>query len=387
MNWLFLTNISKLILLTLQTWNFWNTILSAILIIFIGFILTKKNIFKKNWDIFLTKIIMLLGLPSLAFHGFMTSITMNDIKTQIVILLLGFLFYLIMWIFVHFFYFKCMKNIKDVLSMCTIFSSTTFFGTPIIISLYKNSILPINIFNIPYRIFLYSLGYMVMSKINSNKINIKNNTLLYNNKTIKYNLIQKIKISLKYFFYNPILIATILGFVFWLTQLIPGIKIIPRYSSLIKGEKYLSPFRFDNTFPPFFQVIKLLSSVCTPLVWLTIGIILSKGDFKTALKNKIIWWGVLAKVIIAPIIGLFIGMILIFIGRQTNIWQLNKTVLGIITIMSAAPPASVIVSYSINFNKEPLLASNLTLVSTLFSIISLPFWIIVVNIINDILMI
>ncbi|AHI57846.1 hypothetical protein P344_02495 [Spiroplasma mirum ATCC 29335] len=36
--------------------------------------------------------------------------------------------------------------------------------------------------------------------------------------------------------------------------------------------------------------------------------------------------------------------------------------------MLAVPPSSVIVAYSINFNKETLLTSNLTLVSTLISI-------------------
>lgn len=40
------------------------------------------------------------------------------------------------------------------------------FGIPVVTVLFDNgaATLPANIFNIPYRIFLYSLGFIVMSK-------------------------------------------------------------------------------------------------------------------------------------------------------------------------------------------------------------------------------
>jgi len=40
--------------------------------------------------------------------------------------------------------------------------------------------------------------------------------------------------------------------------------------------------------------------------------------------------------------------------------------------MTATPPASVVVSYSIAFAKEPKIASDLTLVTTVMAIITLP---------------
>lgn len=46
---------------------------------------------------------------------------------------------------------------------------------------------------------------------------------------------------------NPILLATIIGFVFWVTQLIPGIAVIPNQNAIGSG-KYFSPLRLDNTF-------------------------------------------------------------------------------------------------------------------------------------------
>ncbi len=83
------------------------------------------------------------------------------------------------------------------------------------------------------------------------------------------------------------------------------------------------------------------------------------------------------KVILAPIIGLVLAIIFAVIGKETGVWKLDSVGLTVIVIMLAAPPASVIVAYSIGYKKQPMLASNLTLVSTLFLIISLPFWVII----------
>ncbi|UZQ29965.1 MAG: hypothetical protein OHM56_12900 [Spiroplasma phoeniceum] len=41
--------------------------------------------------------------------------------------------------------------------MCTVFASTTFFGIPVVTALFDagQAKLSANIFNIPYRVFLY----------------------------------------------------------------------------------------------------------------------------------------------------------------------------------------------------------------------------------------
>ncbi|WP_342274652.1 AEC family transporter [Spiroplasma endosymbiont of Phycita roborella] len=385
-------DVGQAVINTLKAWEFWSAILATIFVIFLGWFLTKRGTFKKDWEAVLIKIVMVVGLPSLAFDGFMTNTTTEQVKTQVAILLVGFLFYMILGIVAKYFYIKYDKDIQDTLAMCTVFASTTFFGIPVVTALFDNgaATLPANIFNIPYRIFLYSLGFIVMSKpikaavvtkgqtgadfIVDTKLNTDGYAQIKSEmKVIKReNLIKNVK----QIFLNPILIATMVGFIFWVTQLIPGIAIVPDQNDITSGQ-YFSPLWLDNTFPPLFKVTKTLEALCTPLAWLAIGITLAKGNFKDAAQDKKVWFGMVMKIIFAPLFGLALVCAVAAIGKETGAWKLDTFGLGVIVIMLAAPPASVIVAYSIAYKKQPLLTSNLTLIATLFSIILLPFWVII----------
>ncbi|WP_425379900.1 AEC family transporter [Spiroplasma endosymbiont of Stenodema calcarata] len=357
-----------------------------------GWFLTKRGTFKKDWEAVLIKIVMVVGLPCLAFDGFMADTTVDQVKTQAAILLVEFLFYIILGIVAKYFYIKYDQDVRDTLAMCTVFASTTFFGIPVVTALFGSgkAALPANVFNIPYRVFLYSLGFIVMSKPVVTQLASVGQTTAETvvaakidpvgyaqvKAEIRAKKMTMVKANLKQIFVNPILIATIIGFIFWVTQLIPGIAIVPDQNSVGSG-KLFSPLRLDNTFPPLFKVTKTLEGVCTPLAWLAIGMTLAKGKIREAMQDKKVWYGMMMKVILAPVVGLVLAIIFALIGKQTGAWKLDSIGLAVIVIMLAAPPASVIVAYSIGYNKQPMLTSNLTLVSTLFSIISLPFWVII----------
>src|SRR5699024_2700661 len=84
---------------------------------------------------------------------------------------------------------------REVMGILTTFGSTTFFGIPIVGAIYgPKGVLYSSIFNIGYRIFLYSYAYIKMSGLKMEKENIKK------------------------MFLNPIVIATLVGFVLWLIQ-------------------------------------------------------------------------------------------------------------------------------------------------------------------------
>ncbi|MBW3058743.1 malate permease [Spiroplasma poulsonii] len=377
---------------TLKAWGFWSAIIATMFVIFLGWFLTKRGTFKKDWEAVLIKIVMVVGLPCLAFDGFMADTTVEQVKTQAAILLVGFLFYIILGIVAKYFYIKYDQDVRDTLAMCTVFASTTFFGIPVVTALFGagKAALPANIFNIPYRVFLYSLGFIVMSKPVAGQLAPVGQTTVETVVDVKMDpagyaqvkaemrakKMATVKANLKQIFVNPILIATIIGFIFWVTQLIPGIAVVPDQNAIGSG-KFFSPLRLDNSFPPLFKITKTLEGVCTPLAWLAIGMTLAKGKIREAMQDKKVWYGMMMKVILAPVVGLVLAVIFAVIGKQTGAWKLDSIGLAIIVIMLAAPPASVIVAYSIGYNKQPMLTSNLTLVSTLFSIISLPLWVII----------
>ncbi|WP_338964462.1 MULTISPECIES: AEC family transporter [unclassified Spiroplasma] len=377
---------------TLKAWGFWSAIIATMFVIFLGWFLTKRGTFKKDWEAVLIKIVMVVGLPCLAFDGFMADTTVEQVKTQAAILLVGFLFYIILGIVAKYFYIKYDQDVRDTLAMCTVFASTTFFGIPVVTALFGagKAALPANIFNIPYRVFLYSLGFIVMSKPVAGQLAPVGQTTVETVVDVKMDpagyaqvkaemrvkKMATVKANLKQIFVNPILIATIIGFIFWVTQLIPGIAVVPDQNAIGSG-KLFSPLRLDNSFPPLFKITKTLEGVCTPLAWLAIGMTLAKGKIREAMQDKKVWYGMMMKVILAPVVGLVLAVIFAVIGKQIGAWKLDSIGLAVIVIMLAAPPASVIVAYSIGYNKQQMLTSNLTLVSTLFSIISLPFWVII----------
>lgn len=377
---------------TLKAWGFWSAIIATMFVIFLGWFLTKRGIFKKDWEAVLIKIVMVVGLPCLAFDGFMADTTVEQVKTQAAILLVGFLFYIILGIVAKYFYIKYDQDVRDTLTMCTVFASTTFFGIPVVTALFGagKAALPANIFNIPYRVFLYSLWFIVMSKPVAGQLAPVGQTTVETVVDVKMDpagyaqvkaemrakKMATVKANLKQIFVNPILIATIIGFIFWVTQLIPGIAVVPDQNAIGSG-KFFSQLRLDNSFPPLFKITKTLEGVCTPLAWLAIGMTLAKGKIREAMQDKKVWYGMMMKVILAPVVVLVLTVIFAVIGKQTGAWKLDSIGLAVIVIMLAAPPTSIIVAYSIGYNKQPMLTSNLTLVSTLFSIISLPFWVII----------
>ncbi len=117
---------------TLKAWGFWSAILATIFVIFLGWFLTKRGTFKKHWETVLIKIVMVVGLPSLAFDGFIANTTTEQVKTQVAILLVGFLFYMILGIVAKYFDIKYDKDIQDTLAMCTVFASTNSLRNSII---------------------------------------------------------------------------------------------------------------------------------------------------------------------------------------------------------------------------------------------------------------
>ncbi len=339
---------------------------------------------------------MLLGLPSLVLKSFLANVDMEQFKSELSIIILGFIFYLVMTMISRYFFLKYKKDIQDTLAMCVALGSTAYFGLPLIKELFgAPGELTANNFNISYWVFLCSVGFLIMStdntvysqvrllskgdlKIKKQNLSKKEmKTFLQEQKDIKKQIKidglkeskKKRKANLKKIFSNPVLIATMIGFTIWATQLIPGIDFVT-----YNGVDHFSPFRIDLLFPPTANVLTALAAVCTPLAWIAIGMKMAKGNIKKALKDKSVWYATFIRIIVVPIIALILTIITALIGNATGGWTINEIQLSVILIMAATPPANVIVVYAINFDKEPELACNVTSISTIAAILTMPIW-------------
>lgn len=334
--------------------KFLSAIFSTIFIILMGYYLKKKNIVNEQASKALSSILLSAALPALAFTAFMSDISKETFTTGINVLVFGFIAYVLLIALGYIFYANKKGDLKDTLIVLTAFGSTTFFGIPIINGLFgAQGTLYANIFNIAYRVFLYSFALIVMS---GTKFDRKN---------------------LKEIFANPIIIATFLGLFLWLFQ-----SYMPQVSFDIKdaktGEmvaKNFSMFRIDKTLPWLFNGLKYLSGLSSPLAWLAIGMTLASISLKEALKEKLTLVYGLFKLLVIPAIFFVILVVLNKIGIT-----FSYEAIAAIVIMLATPPATVAVAYAIKFEKEAVLSSNISLVSTVLAIFAIILWILVLAI-------
>lgn len=367
---------------TIFTDNFLGAIFSTIFIILLGYFLRKKNLVNDTAGKTLSNILLSAALPALAFNAFMTDINDQTFSVGMNVLVFGFVAYVLLILFSKIIYFKYKGDLKTTMVVLTAFGSTTFFGIPIINGLLgSQGTLYANIFNIAYRVFLYSYGLIAMSGLKFEKKNLKQ------------------------IFLNPIIITTFLGLFIWIFQAsLPTVTIKQEISNpAIQTEQVLKvlndkgkdlsdfssitddittaistkkviekqvPFaRIDLTLPWVFQGLKYLGSLSSPLAWLAIGMTLANISLEEALKDKRTLIYGFVKLLMMP--AIFIVILLLANSLSINF---SYEAITAITIMLATPPATVAVAYAIKFEKEQVLASNLSLVNSVLAVFAIAFW-------------
>lgn len=316
---------------------------SSILIMLLGFYLGKKEHLKSSTSIPLGDIILTLAIPALSFNAFMKDFNKEIFINGINILFWSFILHFILIGISEYFYLNISQDKRDVLKMMTIFGGVTVFGIPIAQAIYGDvGVIYSSIFSIPYRILLYSYGFIKMSDLKFNKKNIKSMIL------------------------NPVIIATFLGLNIWIFQ-----EYLPQITIDHKSYAFL---RVDKSAVWIYTPLNYLAKLCSPLAWLAAGLKLSETSIFNSIKNKISWQFSIIKGIILPIIILyFIKFINYF-----NFLNISNDALGVIIIMIATPTASVIIAYSLKYNKSPITASSCSFLSTFISILAIPFLILLI---------
>ncbi|WP_077317767.1 AEC family transporter [Virgibacillus proomii] len=342
----------EIIQTTFTDMNIISAITSTMFIILLGYFCRKKNIFSDQVGKMLSKVVLSVALPALAFNAFMTDIDKESLAEGMGILIWGIAIYIILILVSKPMYIKFKGDKEDTLRVLTIFGSTTFFGIPIVGAIYgAEGVLYASIFNIGYRIFLYSYGYIKMSGLKMEAKNIKE------------------------MFLNPIVIATFLGLFIWVFQdYLPQVSVVAADGTI----STVAFLRIDQTAPWLFKPMGYLAGLASPLAWLAIGSTLGSVDFKTAITDRTSLFYSANKVILVPVINL----VLLAILSLTGILTMSAISIGTVVIMMATPTATVAAAYAISFDKDALLASNASLLSTITAVVMIPIWIIIINFIS-----
>lgn len=374
----------------LSSQNLWVNVVKTVVFILLGFIFTKKKLLPETTGKILTKFVMAVCLPCLAFCSFMSDFTVSAGIDAVVNFVLGFVFY-IGFIFLSKLIFMWVpdKKKRTVLSVLFAFGSTTFFAYPLISSIYgKTAGNDFNIMNVAYRVFLYSYAYIAIAEAGDEEVD----TALDPEASSKPAVDKSAKAILKKIFLNPIVIATFAGLILWVLQAIPGVNFIktnPYTGATLSSA--VAFWRFDVTLPWFYQAANTLGGLSSTIILFAIGCTLGGTNIKEAATDKYAWIWTAMKVIGAPIVILLVLFALQGIGNAAG-WLKDETsgvsqLISMNTVASSimtwmVPPATVAVGYCINFDKEKEMASHISLISTFGAVIGAIIWIIVIAILN-----
>ena len=372
------------VIAAISSMSLWTAVAKSVLIILIGFVFTKIKLLPDGTGKILTKVVMLIALPCLAFGSFMTSISQSTFNSALFSFIYGFVIYII-FIFLAKLIFAWVKDKdqKRVLEVLFVFGSTTFFGQPLIKAVFPGAFNDSSMFNVAYRVFLYSYAYFLIcgdTNKEQNKNGSSNEQEVANSVTTNTTSNKpSVSVVLKKIFVNPIIIATFLGFILWSLQLIGDTSDVSNWWVVTVDGSTGAFWNLSVSLPWLYQTINTLGGLASPLVWIAIGCTLGKVSFKEAAADKMVWIYSFIKIIAGPVLNfLFLFLINLIPGIDVTFNTLAAT-----TLMWAVPPATVAVTYCINSNKKATFASSCSLISTFVAVVFIPVYIILLTLIQS----
>jgi predicted permease len=301
-------------------------ILPLFLIILLSAILQKTHYIGDHWSEVLNELALKIGLPVLLFSAL--SKTPFSFASQSQIIFINSIF--ILGSFLLAFLIGKMLRLKKetfrTLFICLGFSNVAYLGFPILTQIYGEKVLPTASLIVAiylFWLFTVGIGYLDYSIDKNKKAAFKN---IFRN-----------------IFRNPLLISVILGIVAGSTQLI-----LP--SVLIKS-------------------LDMITASVTPTVLIVIGLFIGKskiGKFKSWIPVFIF------SILILTVLPACLYFILKLLGFIPN--QLSSTI-----ILSAMPLAITPFALADKYNLDKDFIARSIVMSTVLSIITLPFWISIIN--------
>lgn len=289
-----------------------NQIIILFLIISIGVIVGKTKIITEELNVGLSKILMNVTLPFLIVSAFNFDFSIEMLKTSGIILIISLLVHGTLFLISLIMYRKQEDSVRTVLRFITIFSNCGFIGYPVAGSIYGNEgIFFTSMYNVGFNVFVWTLGVMMFQKKGSN------------------NFYKKI-------FLNPGIISVIIG----LIMFVFSIKL---------------PF-------PISKTIELVGGMTIPLSMIVVGVSICSADLKLAFKKIVYYYASFVRLIVIPLV--LYGVLYLFNAKGI--------VLGIPIIVSAMPAAANTVPFAQIYDGNVNCASEITVVSTIFSAITLP---------------
>ena len=283
-----------------------------LILIMIGFVLTKRNILTDEGAKCMTDVVLYIATPCVIIKSFVREFDKSLLKGLIISFVMAILAHILFIIMSRFMFKNCPDKQKRVLQFAVIFSNSGFMALPLQQALLGD----IGVF--------YGASYVAVFNIFTWSYCI---LLMSGDK--KYLSPKKLVIS-------PGIIGVTIGIMIFVLS-VPVPKIM-------------------------FEPISYMAGLNTPIPMVVIGYHLANSNFIEGLKNKNTIIAILSRLLVFPLIALALMYIC---GIRGNLLVSS-------IICCCAPVAAINTMFSAKFGCDTSLSVNLVSVSTILSLISMP---------------
>lgn len=287
-------------------------VLVMLIFILLGFILFKKKMVSKQGSKEMTLILLYLVTPAVQINAFYISSSPERTRVLALSLIYGLIAFAVGLIIAMLFFKK-----NSLLQFGVTFCNAGFIGIPLIYSTLGQEAV---FFALPYLtlqiIGMWTLGVYMMTQ-------------------------DAHHISAKKVLSNPVFIYVILGLVLYFFQ-------IPLPSAV------------EN-------IIDMLVPLNTPLAMIVVGSLVAEANFKTLFKDVHLFVAAFLRLILSP---LLIALIFVFLPGTSDSEFLMKSA---VLIVAAAPTAANMAIFANLFDMDADQGIKLVSMTTIFSIVTIPF--------------
>lgn len=300
-----------------------NVVINQVLILFvimiIGFLARRKEVLTPTVSKGLTDLLLNVTCPLTIFTSFQFTYSRSMLVSAAQVFAFAVAIHLLSVLLGIVLFKRYPEQLKKVLSFVTIFSNCGFMGFPLLQSIYgKIGVFYGSFYVLVFNLFIWTVGIRIFSG-------------------------QQNRSALKKVISNPNIIAVGLGLATFLLQIkLPG---------------------------PVFTAMESVGAMNTPLSMLLVGAILTEVKPRELFSGFAVYYGTFMRLVFMPFVALII----------TGLLNFSPLLQGVCVLITATPAASLTTAFTEKYNGDSPFASRLILLSTLFSMLTLPFFVFLLN--------
>ena len=297
-------------------------------IVLLGAIARKIHLMNDDFDALLSKLVMTVTLPGMILDSVLSNTNLPDSHTIMMMLVYSTVLYVLVclfaWIFVRLVYRGVPRPAQGAHAYLISFGNTGFIGFAVLGAIMGNdAVLYGAVYNIPYNVFLFSVGMLFIASTGSDGAAAK--------KPVK----EQVKAIAKQLV-SPCLISCFVAM-------------------------FLAPFGVTDS-GYVGQTCNLLGQMTVPAAMLVIGSTLAKQPLKQMVNDGWSYLTSFMRLAGVPLLIFFVGGIFIH----------DPYILAVIVIESAMPAASSGIMMCLAYGGDTMTMSRGTFITTIFSLVTLP---------------